>query len=77
MAEEILYEWTHPNKLVHEAMGAIFEGETPTRHKLWSVFTARGIVAEHKLRFIDAHGREVEFPIKVVSDTHIVSVREE
>ena len=32
MAEEVIYEWNHPNELVFEAMGAGFEGESLSRH---------------------------------------------
>ena len=76
MAEEVIYEWTHPNDLVFEAMGARFEGERPSRHKLWDVLADPRLVAKHRLRLLDANGTEVAFPLKLVSDTEIISAKE-
>ena len=76
MAEEVIYEWNHPNELVFEAMGAGFEGESLSRHKLWDVLADPRLVAKHRLRLLDANGTEVAFPLKLISDTEIISAKD-
>lgn len=73
MAEEIIYEWEHPTDLVLEAMNGVHPGEQRTPHKLWSVLADPNITASHKFRLIGADGKEVVFPLKLVSDTSIQS----
>ena len=77
MAEEILYEWKHPSDLVLEVMGAIPDGGQPLLHALWSILADPSLVARHDFSLLNATGRRVEFPLKLVSDTHIVSAKKE
>ena len=77
MAEEVIYEWTHPTMLVLEVMGGIRKGETPSLHKLWGVLADPSLVARHSFRLLDADGKEVKCPLKLISDTSIISATQE
>lgn len=72
MAEEILYQWEHATDLVLEVQGAVLEGERPTQHPLWGILADPTIVARHSFSLLDADGNRVTFPLKLVSDTHIM-----
>ena len=75
MAEEIVYEWDHPTTLATQTMDIWPGGKKPLRNKLREKLSNPGLVAGHRFRLIDATGREVEFPLKLVSDTLIYSDR--
>ncbi|MDE0002737.1 MAG: hypothetical protein OXQ29_08585 [Rhodospirillaceae bacterium] len=71
MAEEIVYRWDHPTDLVLEVMGTRTEGTAPSRHALWGLLANPDLVARHRFRLMDTTGRDVEFPLALVSDTDI------
>ena len=77
MAKEIIYEWAHPSDLVLEVMGAVEKGTTPSLHKLWSILADPRLTAKHDFGLIDASGKEIDFPLKLISDTSIISVTDE
>ena len=71
MAEEIIYQWDDASDLVLEVMGVVSRGTAPSRHKLWSVLADPSLIAKHRFRLMDASGKEVVFPLNLISDTSI------
>ena len=71
MAEEIRHEWPYPNLLVMDAMGLVPSGAPLSTDKARQLLADPANTATYKFRFLDADGREVRFPLRLVSDTRI------
>ena len=68
-----MYTWECASDLVIEVMGARPEGKSPPLHELWGTIADPELTARHRFSLVDASGREVKFPLKLVSDTRIYS----
>ena len=66
MPEEIVYDWQTPLRLVNDL--TLPEQERPDI--LARLYQQDGGTS-HKFRFCDAKGQEIQFPIRLISDTTI------